>query len=194
VADLSRAPAPEAGVRLFVALPLPEALWATLAALQEDLRRQGVQGRWVAPESMHVTLAFLGELPPQAVPSLAARLQRLGRGHTAFDLTTTSLGAFPRLAQARVLWLGLAPEPRLVRLAAELREDLAAAGLAFDPKPFQAHLTLVRLQRPQRIPTRDSGPDPALLPVDRVVLYGSKLSGGGPRYTPLAEGRLRPSR
>lgn len=177
-------------MRLFLALPLPEPLKAALGALQADLRSRGIRGSWTDPAALHLTLAFLSEQDPEAVPRVGALLEALGPRHPAFPLATTGLGAFPRPAQARVLWLGLAPEPRLDALVDELRQGLSSLGLAFDPKPFQPHLTLARFRTPVRLPQPLDAPEPRPFEAGQVVLYESVLGHGGARHLEQAAVRL----
>jgi 2'-5' RNA ligase len=49
-------------IRIFVAIELSETIRLTLEQLQHRLKRTGVDIRWLRPESMHLTLAFLGDL------------------------------------------------------------------------------------------------------------------------------------
>jgi 2'-5' RNA ligase len=133
-------------MRAFFALELPEEARAALGAWQ---RRQAESWRWARAEGLHLTLAFLGELDTPAIEAAKAVGQGVAMRHAAFDLCTTELGGFPRAEAARILWLGLEAAPALNRLAEELRYDLGRADLPFDPKPFRAHLTLGRSDRPR---------------------------------------------
>lgn len=134
----------EGALRLFFALPLPPDLREALGRWQ---RVQPGSGGWSRPEGLHLTLAFLGARAPEGRARLEAIGGAVAAGHRVFDLRTAALGGFPERKRAQVLWLGLEPCPELAGLAADLRERLAAAGEAFDPKPFRPHLTLARFRR-----------------------------------------------
>ncbi|WP_243288598.1 RNA 2',3'-cyclic phosphodiesterase [Geothrix terrae] len=174
----------ESSLRLFFALPLPSALQASLGRWQAA--HPGID-RWSRPEGLHLTLAFLGERPPEGLSALQALGAGVAGCHRAFPLATAGLGTFPTGPRARVLWLALAPSPILEALAADLRGALAAAGEAFDAKPFRAHLTLARLRRPQPLGAFDA-PPPATFTADRLVLFESGPQGS---YTPLRAWNLR---
>lgn len=171
-------------MRLFFGLPLPPEVRAALGTWQ------GAHPEidpWSRPEGLHLTLAFLGERPAEGLPALEALGAGVAGRHRAFPLATAELGTFPEGPRARVLWLALAPSPTLEALAADLRGALAAAGEAFDAKPFRAHLTLARLRRPRPLGLFDA-PPPATFTADRLVLFQSGPQGS---YTPLRGWNLR---
>jgi 2'-5' RNA ligase len=151
-------------------------------------RGQATAVRWCKPEGLHLTLAFLGERTAAALRGLELCAEAVAGRHRAFGLRTAGLGGFPRGEAARVLWLGLGPEPRLDALVADLRRTLAAAGEAFDPKPFRAHLTLARFRQSTDLLSFE-GPPPSPFPAARLVLFESRPGG---RYSPLRIWPLRP--
>ena len=176
---------PESTGPLFVALPLPEALKAAL----ESLPRPPVQATWARAEGLHLTLAFLGARPEGGIAPLADLLAEVASHHASFLLRTAALGGFPSLGHARILWLGVAEEPRLTSLAGDLRRRLEGAGIPFDAKPFVPHLTLARMKTPSDLRRLPSPPGQAF-PADRLVLYRSLRLADGARYEPLAEARM----
>lgn len=172
-------------MRLFFAIPLPAALRAELAAFQAEARQAGLRASWPDPRGLHLTLAFLGEQDADRVPALLAVAEKALAGHGAFPLATDRLGGFPKEGAARVLWLGLAAQPRLEALAEDLRRGLAEAGVAFDAKPFKAHLTLARPRAPQAVARFGASPRPMAFTAEEVVLFQSLPEQGGHRYLPL---------
>jgi 2'-5' RNA ligase len=173
----------ERTLRLFFGVPLPPELREALGRWQQA---QPVE-RWSRPEGLHLTLAFLGERPAAALPGLAARAAAVAGRHGPFEVRTAGLGGFPGDGRARILWLGLAPAPDLGRLATDLRETLATAGEAMDPKPFRPHLTLARFRRPKDL-SAFAAPPAAPFPVDRLILFESRPPGC---YTPVQAWSLR---
>ena len=170
-------------LRLFFALPLPPELRDALGRWQQD---RG-PARWVRPEDLHLTLAFLGERPAEVLPALEALAALVAPRHGAFSLRTARLGGFPREERTRILWLGLEPCPVLETLAEDLRGALASGGQAFDAKPFRAHITLARLRQPRPLATFTS-PPPATFAAEGFTLFESRAQGG---YTPLRTWPLR---
>jgi len=171
-------------VRLFFALPLPSDLGAALGRWQRS--HAGIEG-WSRSEGLHLTLAFLGDRAPAELAPLEAAGASVAMRHRPFPLRTAGLGGFPEGNRARVLWLGVAPDAALEALAADLRGTLAAAGEAFDAKPFRAHLTLARFRRARPV-AAFADPPPAAFAADRLVLFESAPQGC---YTPLRTWHFR---
>jgi 2'-5' RNA ligase len=169
--------------RLFFALPLPLDVRAAL----DHWQRAQPPARWSKAEGLHVTLAFLGERPAEGLPGLEALAAAVAARHRAFELRTTGLDGFPERERARILWLGLGASGPLDALAGDLRRALKAAGEAFDPKPFRAHITLARFRRPGPLAAFED-PPPAAFAADRLVLFESGPQGS---YTPLGAWHLR---
>jgi 2'-5' RNA ligase len=171
---------------LFFALPVPAGVAAAAGRVQDELRRAAGSPRLPALADLHVTLAYLGRLDLASAPALLALAAAAGARHAPFPLRTGGLGGFPRLASARVLWLGFAPQPALDALVADLWAALAAAGVGFDGKPFQPHLTLARFREPvavERVAPR--APEPLDFPVREFSLFQSLQLPAGNRYLRL---------
>jgi 2'-5' RNA ligase len=183
--------------RLFVALDLPEDVrkgivaWGQQALADPALRR-------VAPESLHVTLAFLGYLPEKEIPRLGEILTECRRSAPSLELGDP----VPRPERGRPRLFALpAASPGTVALQAELQEGLVAARL-YEPekRPFWPHVTVARVRREERGSKRParvakppkSLPNGLLRPFDgvRLTLYRSQLQPRGAQYTPLAQVEL----
>lgn len=147
------------------------------AAGQAPLARAHFRGRLTHPEDIHLTLVFLGTIPPEQRQCAEAAAGRMRS--PAFDLSLDQVGCFPR---ARVVWCGTdrAPTP-LVQLVMTLRHELRDCGLALDPRPYAPHATLARNARPLAARPLDQ---PIHWPVEAFVLaYGQE--GPPPRYRVL---------
>lgn len=105
----------------------------------------------MAPDNLHVTLKFLGQIEPVLVQRVGSLLAEVASQHSAFELEVRGLGAFPTPRRARVIWAGLAAgAAELGRLAARVDAGLAELGFAPEARPFAAHVTLARVREPQR--------------------------------------------
>lgn len=188
--------------RLFVALPVDAAV-ADLAERVID-RLRSVFGpdpplRFPPPESLHVTLAFLGEVEPDAVPGIEAILERVAARHGPGPAEVGGVGAFPRIDRARVLWLGFGSgDPALAALVEDLGRSLRSAGQAIEHRAWTGHVTLARARSPRGFDARTAldalGPladrsHPSGLrlraPVTEMVLMESRPSPKRPRYIPV---------
>jgi RNA 2',3'-cyclic 3'-phosphodiesterase len=172
-------------MRLFIAVPLPEAVTGQIDTLVRQVRPQLPGAAWVRREAQHITLAFLGEQDP-AVPERAARAVA-GRvaGARRFQAALGGCGFFPDARRARVAWIGFEPADALAGLARAVREGLAEQSVSFDEKPFRPHLTLARIRErwraedTARFESAFSGFRSSQFTVDEAVLYSSRLSPGG---------------
>lgn len=183
--------------RLFVALDVPDRVRSGIVAWGgRELRDPAL--RPMGPESLHVTLAFLGYLPEKEIDRLAAIIAQTDAPGPPMELGDPV--AKPSLSRARVFALP-ASSPETVSLQAELQERLVAARLyKAEKRPFWPHLTVARV-RPEgggsKRPMRVAKP-PGALPQRlrkpfvgvRVTLYRSKLRPQGAEYAPLAQVEL----
>jgi 2'-5' RNA ligase len=183
--------------RLFVALDLPEELREGIVTWgSRELRDPAL--RVVAPESLHVTLAFLGYLPEREIERLGEIVR--GLGATAPTLRLEDPVARPSLRRARLFALP-AIASAMAPLQRELEQKLVAERLyKAEKRPFWPHVTVARVKsagRGSRRPAAVERPpgaltggllEPALCV--RVTLYRSVLQPQGSRYTPLAQVEL----
>ncbi|MCR5846151.1 MAG: RNA 2',3'-cyclic phosphodiesterase [bacterium] len=130
-------------MRLFIAAELPDNMLDALAETSADLRAC-VQGRYVRPDMFHITLAFLGEVEAARIPTIEGIIERVVALHSPIEAALDELGSFGKKGNA-ILWQGLAGNTRaLAELASDMRRALEGEGFTFDPKPFRAHITLMR--------------------------------------------------
>lgn len=180
-------------MRTFVAVPLPNDAIALLESFQTALRKTGAEARWTSAGSIHLTLKFLGEIESGAVPDLKDALNVVACQHARFTLLMRGLGAFPTVANPRVVWCGL--EGDTDRLGALQREiEIACAGLGFPPedRPFKPHLTLGRVKGRRNLQRlteciRIGTPLETRISVDRFRIYRSTLRPSGAVYDVLEE-------
>ncbi len=125
-------------MRLFIAINLSEKMKAALIEAQNDMYDGGVRGSFTAEDNLHLTLAFIGEMP-DAEPVTEALS---GVTFTPFELSLEGLGCFGDL-----WWAGMRPSPPLTALARRIRHALAAQNIPFDRKRFSPHITLLRRAR-----------------------------------------------
>lgn len=182
-------------MRTFFALELGAAARLAAAEVVRGLRvRPGGEGvRWVRPETLHVTLRFLGETPPAALGALARHVAGQTSALPPFTLALGGVQAFPSARRPRVIALHVAPEAPVVALAAAVEAGVVAAGFSAEPRPFRVHMTLGRIDsRAEQTRARaglslDSlaSPPPSPFEVREIVLFESRPGPGGSVYTPL---------
>lgn len=192
-------------MRLFVALELPPEVRQAAALVCRELKSSGADVKWVKPESMHLTLKFLGETPEDQVAEVKSALEEACAGKAALDLTIKGCGSFPGQKKPQVVWLGLDGQIDELRdLAGAIEARLELLGFPSERRSFKAHLTLGRMRRgPRRGGNRAGSVAPLVRAIaankdyqgpafraDNVVLMKSTLTPAGPIYESLAEIRL----
>jgi 2'-5' RNA ligase len=183
--------------RLFVALDLPEetraglVAWGTEALADPALRP-------VAPESLHITLAFLGYRPEREVEAIAAAVAESAAPAPWVELRDPE--PHPPRGRARLYALP-AISPGAEALQAGLEQRLVEEGF-YQPekRPFWPHVTVARVRPEARgsrrpaVVSESPGPIPERLAEPRIsvrmTLYRSVLQSSGARYVPLAQVEL----
>jgi len=180
-------------IRSFVAILLNDEVRAAVAAEIARLRPLAPPVGWVAAPNLHLTLKFLGELPPDALEQVKDGLTEAVKGAIPFSLRFQGLGAFPGTARPRVLWVDVAEGGQVAQaLQARVEAALGRRGFPREDRPFSPHLTIGRVRGPrglaglQEAMARDARMDFGRLEVRALSLMRSDLSPAGSRYTELA--------
>lgn len=179
-------------MRSFVAVDIGDAERKAVAELQRGLKNKAGGVRWVRPDRMHLTLAFLGEVSEDSVESAKPKLAEAVRGFAAFDARLGGVGAFSSPRKARVVWVGMSEgKGELCSVQKRVVAGLKQVGFEPERRPFSPHLTLGRLRVPADV-SQICGQEfrGAGFRVDRVILYKSVLKPEGPEYFRLAEFEL----
>ena len=186
-------------IRTFIAIDPDQAVRDRIVALQKTLARAGTKVSWTQPENIHLTLLFLGEVEDKDLPAVCEAVANAVADPPSFTMSVETAGCFPNPRRPRILWVGVgqgaeqvtrvhdAIERPLLDLRCYRRED----------RRFTPHLTMGRV--------RAEGPARELVAalakqatwkggectVREVLVMGSQLEPGGPRYTVLSRAKLR---
>jgi len=190
-------------MRLFIALDIDDAVRERIALFVDGVRKFAPDARWMRPESLHVTLKFIGEQPDGAVEKIEQELATISAGTTEIKLS--GYGFFPTATSPRVFWIGMEAGPALTKLAAAIDDRMASLGIAKEDRPFSPHLTLARGAGGSGSPRWRKGdgqnrafsylqeklsalpmPEFGTMSPHEFFLYQSQLSPKGSRYTKLA--------
>jgi 2'-5' RNA ligase len=190
-------------MRLFVALEIDVEIRERIVAFVESVCGFAPDARWMRPESLHVTLKFIGEKPEDEADKIKQALSLITSG--AIALNFRGYGFFPSSRAPRVFWAGIDGGPALTTLAATVDTTLAQLGISKEEHAFNPHLTLARGGKGSGSPRWKKGDRPnrcfqylqeklAALPAPEFgsmsacefFLYQSVLSPRGSKYTKLA--------
>ena len=183
--------------RTFIALEMNNALQCHLAGLIRQMAQALPEIRWVNSSSIHLTLAFLGELTDEQLTEVIQATERVSQQVQPFSYRLSQLGTFGSPRFPRVIWMGIEePSGSLASLHRMLNQHLQRCGFEVDTRPFSPHLTLARLKsplsaqeqqklqslmanKPQSLASMDS------YPAHHLDVMKSELLRAGARYTCL---------
>ena len=179
-------------MRTFIAIELSQAVQQALAAIQQKMRPLVSFARWTRPDGTHLTLKFLGEAQKDQIDRIKAELDRIAPAYNPIELILSGVGAFPRPAAPRVLWIGMQQNDVVKRLQTDIESAISPLDFPSEKRDFKPHLTLARLEGSNWPPDlRQQFLDCASIisgvawRAERIVLFRSELLKGGAVYTPL---------
>jgi 2'-5' RNA ligase len=198
-------------MRIFIGIDLDPEVRARIKRFMEGIQGFAPEARWVHPESLHITLKFIGEQSPEQVDAIADRLRRIEA--SGFEINISGYGFFPTAKAPRVFWIGIHAGLQLAALAESVNKAVAELGIPPEEHAYSPHLTLARGGRkssgspkwrsgdaPNRMFAelqkrlhRISDLDFGTMMVCEFILYQSQLSQGGSKYTKLQSFPLRRS-
>ena len=176
-------------IRLFFGLELPGELRMRIEALSSGIDR----ARWVAPEDLHVTLRFIGEVEEPAMEDIAREAAAIR--FDPFAVTLSGAGHFERRGRVSAVWLGVEPDPALAALRDRVEAAAVRAGQPPEGRKFRPHVTVARLTQARPGAVRDWLAANTLFravpfTVARFTLFSSTLGRSGSNY--VAECRFPP--
>lgn len=183
-------------MRAFFAVLPPEDVLEDLAAYLEPRRDADTDRtwRWTRTQHLHLTLAFLGDLPDHREDELIESASEWASRQRPVSMSWGRAGAFPDPGAARVMWIGVTDEEvgrELTAWSRALRDLSSHAGADVDGQRFSPHVTVARSARRVRagrwVQTLDAYESPAF-DVAEVALIQSHL-GEGPGRSPRYEVR-----
>lgn len=169
-----------------------------LSGLHQRLSALGDPFRPVPLADLHVTLKFLGNTDTRMLPRITAIMQRAAARQATQTVQFVGLGAFPQPRRPSVIWAGMENASFLTSIAGELETELSGLGFPAEPRPFQPHLTVLRVKcrPPESLLTLladSTSADFGAATIGSIGLLQSDLLDKGPRYTVLASAALAPA-
>lgn len=187
-------------MQTFIAIELPQEIKDSLAQLQTELKSTNADVKWVAPQNIHLTLKFLGGIDDKQLEKIIHIIDDVSKEKDKFQITVSSLGAFPEIDSPRVIWIGIDSGDKQVKeITKELEEKIEKIGIPKEDRPFSSHITIGRtrssLNRQELVRylknKADLGGKKLDFYVTKITLFKSTLTPKGPIYETLKETSLK---
>jgi 2'-5' RNA ligase len=187
-----------AKTRTFIAVEALDAVQTAALGVIDRLRGVAEGVRWVAPDNLHWTIQFLGDLDDREMAEVCLRTVRVAKRHEPFELAALGVSAFPSVQRPRTLWIGAGEgAAQFCALQAQIEESLYDLGFRGENRAFTPHLTIGRTgrgghggavlaERLAKLADFDGG----VMSVDEVFVFASELGRDGPVYSVLARAPL----
>ena len=185
-------------IRAFIAIEISDEVRERLKTLQRDLKKTGAKVGWVAPENIHLTLVFLGDVFRSQVEPLANSLDAVAATFISFRYEVAGSGFFGPPRSPRVIWVGVNESASAVTdFQARVMTAVHDLGLKTEDRPFHPHLTIGRVRTRDRVDELTSRLASAKstrygsVEVHRLLIMQSHLEHQGVRYSVLRESALK---
>ncbi|MBY4894611.1 RNA 2',3'-cyclic phosphodiesterase [Rhodobacteraceae bacterium N5(2021)] len=173
-------------MRAFIALPLADTAVDALLRVQSLLP----VGKPVPEENLHITLAYLGEVPEEVLEVLHDLLEAAPL--RAADVAFGALGTFAEMERG-LTFAEVIPSDALTALQSKVAQLARQAGAELPRRRFHPHVTLLRANKQPKGPARDRLAAAMGIPLDvpgftarELRLYQSTLTPTGARHEVLA--------
>ena len=187
-----------ATTRTFIAIEATDEVHARALSAIDQLRPRADNVRWVASDTLHWTLQFLGDVEDVTIYEICRDVVRVAEEVEAFELHGLAVSAFPSIDKPRTIWLGAgAGSDPLCLLQDGIEERMAGLGFRPDRQRFTPHLTLGRVRQGSHAGDEVAAKladladyDGGRMLVEEVIIYSSELTRQGPTYHVLGRAPL----
>lgn len=180
-------------IRSFIAFDMEsDEVLNKLSAVQKLLIETGADLKTVAPQNIHITIRFLGNISPSMAEKIYETMQKVQ--FSPFVVQLCGLGVFPSLNYPRVVWVGMTQgAEQLKSVFSQLEPEIQKLGFPRDAYGFSPHLTIARVRSGRNkqllaeLVTKKANYDFGTINADCLRLKKSQLSPKGPTYSTLKE-------
>ncbi len=175
-------------MRVFIAYSLPKKFKEQLAGFQYRLQRRAISLKAYPTQNLHLTTAFLGEIPNETKNPLIKIVKTVNQKTKEMSLKTTSFSGFPRPERAGTLILKVGGQDikKLKKARGFLQQLLKRGGFWVDQKSFVPHITLGRVKRPLNLEQLKVEAPGLKFSLDKMHVFKSTLTDSGPIYQQLS--------
>lgn len=189
--DLMKRGYNEMNPHYFWAVRLPDEKKKMMEEQLEARRNLFPFKRWVHPLDYHITLAFLGSVEKEKLPSVIEVVGEGIKGCKSFSLHITGLGVFGNKLSPRIFWAAVTSEPQLFALQQIVYRACQQVGFTLESRSYSPHITLARNWNGPEFDSKrleEANPFKEIdtkFKVEEVVLYKTNLDKS-PKYEPIA--------
>ncbi|CAG9622144.1 RNA 2',3'-cyclic phosphodiesterase [Sutcliffiella rhizosphaerae] len=174
----------------FLAIPLPGSWKEEFSFYIQKINSKFPFARWVHPDDLHITLAFLGSVDEDQKEKLKVLLRKVAKEHATFPLSFSELGTFGNQHSPRIFWYGTEESYALHELRKDVYQACEKVGFQLDTRPFHPHITLARKWVGPGSISRDTLPEYSTIKntfnVRSIILYETHINKI-PKYEAKAE-------
>lgn len=188
-------------MRSFIAIELPIEIKDALLRIQDKLKTQLPGINWIKPLNLHITLKFLGDISLKQLSEAKQIITEITKTTPCFKIKLETLGVFPNLHAARIIWIGANQPPlELKQLAEQLETRLVESGIPQEQRSFCTHITIGRikshlipsdLKKALSVIEKDIADANCEFDCRGITLFKSTLGAQGATYTVLEKANLR---
>jgi 2'-5' RNA ligase len=185
--------------RIFAAIELPDKVQKQIQKQIKKLQSAvpGNKASWSRTENIHLTVKFFGSVEQKRIPRISDASARVVKKFSEIEIRIENTGAFPRLSQPRVLWIGVSdPSGELARLQEMFEVECALEGFEKETRDFKPHLTIARLRRPEgaralAASNQEMGFESMTVGVNELVVFRSEPTSKGSKYSVLSRHQIK---
>ncbi len=183
-------------IRAFIGIAIESpVLVERLLSLQRDIQSAGADLKPVEGENLHITMQFLGDIQRSSADAIVSQVLK-GLEFRPFSATLQGVGAFPRISNPRVIWVGVSQgADRIIGIYQAINLGMRGLGLRGEGGNFVPHITLFRVRSPRaksslvEVLSRHRDEPVGDFEVRAVQLKSSVLTPRGPIYSTIGEAR-----
>jgi RNA 2',3'-cyclic 3'-phosphodiesterase len=190
--------------RIFIAVDIDKLTRKNLAEVRCKLDDPRCRINWVAPENLHVTLKFLGDVEDNELPKICETIKEVVAQSGPVEFEIRGVSAIPSLRflkKLRMLWAEVdEPTSRLDAIFTKIESALEPLGFPRENRPFSPHITLARIKHiPKNVDLEKTmrksleqyaDTDFGFVSASNITVYTSDLTPDGPVYTPVSKPKL----
>lgn len=134
-------------MRIFIAIDPGNEIKEKIQEIKTKIDVLGSGVKWVEKENLHITLKFLGEINETMLNNVKSCIENIKNECGSFDIKLCSIGVFPNVKDARVIWVDIKEGQQELKLLSEkIDAKLNKIGFSRENRPFSPHLTIGRVK------------------------------------------------